>query len=208
MAWISTVVAGLRTVGILGFGIGLAARATLPTATALSTPPRRAAPSCVDRRDTSGSSRGDLSGRIHLTLSGQAFFRSASRAGVQHGLEIRLKDPELGRWQITFTLERLKGLPRTGDYPIVQDDSTARAVTGSGPGAAVGELYLFDPTALVGRRLAPVGGTVTLDAVDAIGICGAYDVTWRSRSGELGEIRTRGTFRAVNAGFGDRGGGG
>lgn len=173
-------------------------------------PIRQAAPPCVDSGDASGESRGSLSGDLDASLSGEAFFRSSVGADGRPGLEIRLDDPDLGRWQVTFTLMGLGELPRPGDLPVVGPDSAAALAASdpAGPGAvraAAGELYLFDPTTLSGRTLVPAAGSIGLDAVDPRGVCGRFDVTWRSADagGGLRGVRTRGTFRAANAGFGD-----
>jgi len=150
-----------------------------------------------------------MSGDLDASLSGEAFFRSSVGADGRPGLEIRLDDPDLGRWQVTFTLMGLGELPGPGDLPVVAPDSAA-ALAASDPGgpgavrAAAGELYLFDPTALSGRTLPPAAGSIGLDAVGPGGVCGRFDVTWRGgEAGGVRSVRTRGTFRAANAGFGN-----
>lgn len=177
-----------------------------PAAAREATP--QAAPPCVDSGDASGESRGSMSGDLDVSLSGEAFFRSAVGADGRPGLEIRLDDPDLGRWQVTFTLMGLGRLPGPGDLPVVAPDSAVAlaATDPGGPGAvraAAGELYLFDPTTLSGRTLLPGAGSIGLDAVGAGGVCGRFDVTWRGgEAGGVRSVRTRGTFRAANAGFG------
>jgi len=168
----------------------------------------RAAPPCVDSGDASGGSRGSVSGDLDASLSGGAFFRSSVGPGGRPALEIRLYDPDLGRWQVTFTLMGLGTLPEPGDLPVVGSDSAA-ALAASDPGgpgavrAAAGELYLFDPTTLAGRTLVPAAGSIGLDAVGPGGVCGRFDVTWQAGdAGGVRSVRTRGTFRAADAGFG------
>jgi len=174
-----------------------------------------------------------MSGDLDAALGGEAYFRSARTADGAPALELRLDDPNLGRWQITFTLPGRTTLPSPGDLPVLSADSAAAlagavriggptdtAAAGDSARAAAedarlpriagGEIYLFDPSSMSGRRLSPESGSISLDAVDDRGICGRFDVTWHGAGGGLREVRTRGTFRAVNAGFGpgDREGGG
>jgi hypothetical protein len=154
-------------------------------------------PSCAEAASGAGRVAGETTGDVGVRLAGEAFFTLVDQAEGKHELRITLTEPQLGRWEIRFSVPGLVGLPAPGDLQVTPADSA-----GSDSSAATGDLYMFDARALRGRTLLPRSGTLSLDEVDERGICGRFDVFWSGRGGAgLHEVRTRGTFEAVDSGL-------
>lgn len=151
-----------------------------------------------------GQVAGEATGRIETGLTGEAFFTLLDQPSGSKALLLTLTEPQMGRWEIRFTIPGLRGLPATGDLTVVPGDSAAahgRTVSG----AATGSLYMFDPDALRGVDFEPRSGTLSLDEVGADGVCGRFDVFWDGPGSGGGGVRTRGTFEAVESGLGGAG---
>jgi len=192
--------------------LGTAALGQLPGAGSL--PPsafaeaRGRPPTCGEAAATSGKVSGEATGGLTAELAGEAFFALVDQPGGAKALRLTLTEPQLGRWEMRFSVDGLSALPAAGDFTVSPGGPGSGTGAGAGKSSTVtGELYMFDADALHGRDFVPRQGTLSLDEVDQGAICGRFDVTWRV-PGAAGnrEVRTRGSFEAADSGLGGLGG--
>jgi hypothetical protein len=172
-----------------------------PTLAARPVPERP--PTCRETAAASGKVAGDATGDLTGALTGEAFFSLIELRGGDKTLRLTLTEPQLGRWEMRFSIAGLRALPAAGDFTVTPGSSGSGGGAATGPSPVSGQLYMFDADALHGRDFVPRTGTLSLDEVDDGAICGRFDVTWTAPAGrDGGEVRTQGTFEAVDSGLG------